>query len=223
MSLSLILAVGSIAAITYVGVRDHRAAKAARRGLLDNCVNALDRAELSHAPDCFPRLSGYHQGREVRVDLVPDTMTIRRLPQLWLLTTLLDRNAGLPGIAVLVRPAGTEFYSLTSRFEQRLETPAGFPAEVLIRGGHGAERLLAELAETMSTVLADPRVKEIAVTDRGLRIVRQAGEGKRGEHLLLRQSVFEDANVARRDLATVLDQLNAIRAVTHAHRRARAA
>jgi hypothetical protein len=75
----------------------------------------------------------------------------------------------------------------------------------------------------MSAILADMRVKEIAITDRGLRIVRQAGEGKRGEHLLLRQSVFENANVGRRDLASVLDQLQAIRAITDAYWRARAA
>ena len=75
----------------------------------------------------------------------------------------------------------------------------------------------------MSDILADRRVKEIAITDRGLRIVRQAGEGKRGEHLLLRQTVFENANVGRRDLASVLDQLQAIRAITDAYRRACAA
>ena len=116
MSMSLILAVGSIAAVTYVGMRDHRAAKAARRGVLDNCAAALDAAQLSHAADGFPRLTGRHHGRDVRVDLICDTMTIRRLPQLWMSTTLIDANAGLPGFAVLVRPAGTEFYSLTSRF-----------------------------------------------------------------------------------------------------------
>jgi len=40
---------------------------------------------------------------------------------------------------------------------------------------------------------------------------------------LLRQSVFENANVGRRDLASVLDQLQAIRAITDAYWRARAA
>ncbi len=223
MSISLLLAAGSIAAVTYVGMRDHRAAKAARRGVLDGCAGALDRAQLSHAADGFPRLAGHHHGREVRVDLLCDTMTIRRLPQLWMSTTLLDANAGLPGFAILVRPAGTEFYSLTSRFAHRLETPVGFPDEVLIRGDAGAEPLLDELRATLAGILADPRVKEIAVTPRGLRIIRQAGEGKRGDHLLLRQSVFENAAVPRRDLAAVLDQLQAIRAITGAYGRARAA
>ncbi len=223
MSMSLILAVGSIAAVTYVGMRDHRAAKAARRGVLDHCFPALDAAQLSHAADGFPRLAGRHHGRAVRVDLICDTMTIRRLPQLWMSTTLIDANADLPGFAVLVRPAGTEFYSLTSRFTHRLETPVGFPDEVLIRGDAEAEPLLHELREIIAGVLADPRVKEVAVTPRGLRIVRQAGEGKRGDHLLLRQSVFENASVPRRDLSTVLDQLQAVRAITGAYGRARAA
>jgi hypothetical protein len=223
MSLTLLLGAGSLAALTIVGMRDSRAAKAARRSVLDGCGEALDRAQLTHADDHFPRLAGYHRGSEVRVDLLCDTMTIRRLPQLWMSTTLLDRNDGLPSLAILVRPAGTEFYSLTSRFEQRLETPAGFPDEVLIRGDAGADRLLVHLAPTLAKALADPRIKEIAITPRGLRIIRQAGEGKRGDHLLLRQSVFENASVPRQDLATVLDNLQAIRAVTSAYGRARAA
>jgi hypothetical protein len=223
MSVSLLLAAGSIAAVTFVGMRDHRAAKAVRRGLLDDCASALDGAKLFHAADSFPRLSGHHHGRDVRVDLICDTMTIRRLPQLWMSTTLIDANAGLPGFAILVRPAGTEFYSLTSRFAHRIETPVGFPDEVLIRGDDGAEPLLDELRETLAGILGDPRVKEIAVTPRGLRIIRQAGEGKRGDHLLLRQSVFENAAVPRRDLASVLDQLQAIHAITGAYGRARAA
>ena len=223
MSISLLLAAGSIAAVTYVGMRDHRTAKLARRSVLDRCTSALDAAVLTHGADDFPRLTGRHRGREVRVDLLCDTMTIRRLPQLWMSTTLLDQNPDLSGFAILVRPAGTEFYSLTSRFEHRLETPVGFPEEVLIRGDAGAERLLDALRAILSDVLADRRIKEVAVTSRGLRIVRQAGEGKRGDHLFLRQSVFENATVPQGDLARVLDHLQSIRAITSARAKARAA
>jgi hypothetical protein len=199
MSVSLLLAAGSVAALTFVGMRDARAARAARRAMLDDCAGALD--------------------------LLCDTMTIRRLPQLWMRATLLAANPGRPGFAILVRPSGmgSEFYSLTSTFEHRLAAPDGFPAEVLIRGDDGAEALLAELADTLHVILADPHVKEIAVTPRGVRILRQAGEGKRGDHLLLRQSVFEDTSVARQDLTAVLEQLEAIRSVTDAYGRACAA
>jgi hypothetical protein len=225
MSVSLLLAAGSVAALTFVGMRDARAARAARRAMLDDCAGALDRNELSPGPDSFPHLSGFYRGREIRVDLLCDTMTIRRLPQLWMRATLLAANPDRPGLAILVRPSGmgSEFYSLTSNFEHRLAAPPGFPAEVLIRGDDGAEAILAELGDILLAILADPHVKEVAITPRGVRILRQAGEGKRGDHLLLRQSVFENGGVPRQDLATVLDQLEAIRSVTDAHGRACAA
>lgn len=223
MSLTLFVAAAGAVTVSYIAVRDHRAAMAARRGLLDECAAVLDRSELTHGADGFPQLSGSHRGRGVKVDLVLDTLTMRRLPQLWLSTTLLDRNPGLPGLSILVRHCGTEFYSLSSRFEYRLDTPADFPAEVLIRGDEEAEPLLAELAPVLSGILQDPRVKEIAITERGMRIVRQGAEGKRGDHLLLRQSVFEKAQIARDEFAMVLDQLHSMRRVAGAMGQAHAA
>lgn len=223
MSITLLIAATGAATVSYIAVRDHRAAIGARRGLLNQCATALDRSTLTHRSDGFPRLSGSHRGRGIQADLVLDTMTIRRLPQLWLSTTLLDRNPGLAGFAILVRHCGAEFYSLISHFEHRLDAPLGFPAEVLVRGDTGAQVLLNRLAPLMAEILKDPRVKEIAVTERGLRIVRQASEGKRGEHLLLRQSVFGNAQVPLGDFTTVLEQLHAMRDVVGAHRQAHAA
>jgi hypothetical protein len=223
MSTSLLLAIAAIATVGWVARRDHLALQAARRCLLDDCAGLLDQARLAHGPDSFPKLTGICGGRDVRADLIPDTMTIRRLPQLWLSTSLLERNAGLPGLDVLVRPTGNEFYALNSRFTRRFEAPPGLPAEVLIRGDAGAARLLAELGPALADILADARVKEIAVTERGVRIVRQAGEGKRGEHLLLRQAHFDDANVQPADFANVLRQLQSLRVIASTHGQVRAA
>ena len=223
MSMSALIALGAIAAVILVSYREHRGMLAARRCLLDGCAGILDRAQLTHGDDGFPRLVGNHDGRAVRIDLIPDTMTIRRLPQLWLSVSLLDRCPGVPGLAVLVRPTGNEFYSLNSHFAHRYEPPSGLPAEVSIRGDRGAGRLLAELNEALGAILADPRVKEVAITERGLRIVRQAGEGKRGEHLLLRQALFERANVSRTDLESILQPLETLRAIVNIYGRARAA
>lgn len=223
MSITLLIAATGAATVSFLAVRDHRAAISTRRSLLDRCASALDRSQLTHRPDGFPQLSGSHRGRGIHVDLVLDTMTIRRLPQLWLSTTLLNRSPDLPGFSVLVRHCGTEFYSLVSHFEHRLDPPAGFPVEVLIRGDADAQVLLDQLAPVIAGILKDPRVKEVAVTDRGLRIVRQASEGKRGEHLLLRQCVFENAQVQQGDFAAVLEQLHAMRNIIGSHRQAHAA
>lgn len=223
MSMTLLIAATGTAAVSYVAVRGHRAAIAARRGLLDQCVEALDCSALSHHEDGIPKLSGSHGGRGVLVDLILDTLTMRRLPQLWLSTTFIDQNPQLPRLGVLVRHCGTEFYSLSSHFEHRFETPAGFPSEVVVRGDADAGGLLAVLAPALSEILQDARVKEVAVTERGFRIVRQASEGKRGDHLLLRQPVFENAQVPRADFVTVLDQLDGLRDLATAHVRKYAA
>jgi len=223
MSISALIALAAIAAVILISYREHRGVLAARRRLLNSCAGVLERAELSHGGDGFPRLAGQYEGRPVRVELIPDTMTIRRLPQLWLSVSLLDRNPGVAGFSILVRPTGNEFYSLNTHFSHRYEPPPGFPAEALIRGDRGAGRLLAELSAPIGAILADPRVKEVAITERGLRIVRQAGEGKRGEHLLLRQALFENANVSHTDLESVLHHLETLRAIASTHGRARAA
>jgi hypothetical protein len=192
--------------------REHRQVRNLRRSLLDRCANTLDRHEIRHGGDGFPRLAGDFHGRRVVAELFPDTMVIRRLPQLWLSITLLDTLGDIPSLAVLVRPAGYEFYSLTSRLSCTLDAPAALPSEVLVRGSDArADRLLWQLTPYLTASLMDPRVKEIAITSKGLRIIVQAGEGRRGEHLLLRQAVFDDAAVPARELANRLTELETLR------------
>jgi len=205
-----------LAALTFVGMREHAAHKASRRRLLSRCEGLLDASRLTIGSDGFPRLAGQSRGREVLVELILDTMTIRRLPQLWLSVTLLDRAPRLPGLALLVRPSGNDYYSLTNIFSHPLAAPAGFPAEIIVRGESAdAAAVLACLAESLRALFSDPRIKEVAITANGLRVIRQTGEGKRGEHLLLRQAVFEDAEVSREDLAAMLAPLHAMRALLH--------
>ena len=70
--------------------------------------------------------------------------------------------------------------------------------------------MFAAAAPLLAEILSDPKVKEIGVTAKGIRLVWQASEGRRGEHLLLRQSVFDDANVRASDFTTLLDAMDAI-------------
>lgn len=197
--------------LLWMGLRDHRARQQSRCCLLDDCARLFEQSALTYGDDNFPRLCGSRAAHNVDVRLISDTMTIRRLPQLWLQTTVLDRLEGIGGFAVLVRPSGYEFYSLTNEFEHAIETPAAFPREVLVRGKDWrSERLFEKIAPTLADILSDPHIKKIAVTSRGLRITRQAAEGRRGDYLLLRQAVFDDASVPASTLATVLDQIQSM-------------
>jgi hypothetical protein len=221
-------AVPAFAAVVIMAVREHRNLRATRRDLLDGCRGMLEDGEIKLENDDFPRLKGQWRGRPIDVELIPDTMTMRRLPQLWLSTTWLAPLPVAGAFAALVRHSGYEFYGLTSRFEHRLEPPAGLPAEIIIRGKDArSQELLDRMREPLAAIFSDPLVKEVDVTPNGLRIIRQASEGRRGEHLLLRQAVFDAAHVPTSDLARVLFQLEelqaAARTTTPDQRGARAA
>jgi hypothetical protein len=202
---SLFLGIAGLALIAFMAIRDHAKQLASRRSLLGECAGLLERGTINHGGDGFPSLDGRHHGRRVHAECIPDTMTIRRLPQLWLSVSRIEPRPEYPEFAILVRPSGTEFYSLTATYPRRLDLPSGLPAEALVRGsGIAAQAHLDRAAPVLGKILAEPKVKEVGVTKKGLRIVWQACEGRRGEHLILRQCVFDGARVTRADLARLL-------------------
>ena len=210
--LSLAIATAMAGALAALAARDHRRQRQGRRALLDGCAALFSSAELSHGGDDFPRLEGTHKGRRVVAELIPDTMTIKRLPQLWLSLSVYEALPVTASFAILVRPSGNDFYSLTERLVTTLRPPRDLPWEVLVRGsGSNPQALLERMAPALGAILADARIKEIAVTPNGMRLIRQAGEGRRGEHLLLRQAVFEDAAVTASDLQNLLGILGVLR------------
>lgn len=209
MSLSLAFAIIGLAVLVVIAVRGHRKEIASRRILLDRCTSVLTNARITHAGDGFPKLEGYSGGRFVRLELIPDSMTIRRLPQLWLKLTRLEPRPSSPEFSVLVRPSGTEFYSLTSEHSVVLAPPPGLVHEMIAKGNREeAQSALEGISSVLRRLFAEPRIKEIAVTRKGLRLIWQAAEGHRGEHLLFRQCRFENASVDPAVLRRLLSDLD---------------
>lgn len=194
-----------IALVAILAARDHRRTIASRRQLLDSCRGVLDDELWTAGEDGFPTLEGRAYGRTVVAKLIPDTMVVRRLPQLWLSVTMKHRVPHAPSLSIIARFTGNEFYASALDLPQRIDSPIGFPLDVMIRGdGARATRLCHDLAPALAKVLADERVKEIILAPNGVRIVRQAAEGRRGEHLLLRQAVFEESEIQRSDFVQAL-------------------
>ncbi len=211
ISFPILIAFAGIATVALLSFRQSAAQRANRRCLLDDCRPLLDGGRIQHGHDGFPRLDGQFDGRVVRAELIPDSMTIRRLPQLWLSLTIVEPHKNTPDLGLLVRPSGTEFYALTPDFEDRLDPPAGLPDEIMIRGkGSAAQKLLSRHSRSISRIFSDQRVKEIAVTAKGVRLVWQLSEGRRGEHLLLRQCTFDDARVTPETLTRLFVSLAAL-------------
>lgn len=208
MTLSLTFALIGLVVIVNVAMREHRRIIAARRPLLDGCAAALSDPKITHGGDGFPTLEGLHRGHYLRAELVPDTMTIRRLPQLWLKLTRIEPRPHFPEFSLLIRPCGTEFYSLTAAHAVVLDPPTGIAAEILAKGSaHASQNSLDGSAPALRRIFADPRMKEAAVTARGLRLIWQAAEGARGEHLLFRQCRFDSSGVDPKIFESLLSAL----------------
>src|SRR5262245_48040131 len=114
--------------------RDHRREAGRRARLLDRVAALLPEALATIRPDGFPALAGrLADGRAVTVELVPDTLVYRRLPELWLIVTI-EEQAPAPGPSIggLSRPTGAEFYALAPALPRLLELPDGVETSLLL-------------------------------------------------------------------------------------------
>ncbi|MBS0239185.1 MAG: hypothetical protein JSR89_12245 [Proteobacteria bacterium] len=205
LTLAALLLTTTVSILVLFGRREARVAAAARHSILEPSLNVLDTPKVEIDACGFPKMEGKFRGRSFRVALIPDTLTFRRLPQLWLDVTLKRKLPVDGSVAILVRQSGADYFSLTDHFNERLAPPANFPYVCLIKGeGPGARQVLDRIAPYVASLLRDPHFKEIAVTPRGIRIMRQLAEGKRGEHLILRQIVFEGARLDPEGLEDVI-------------------
>jgi hypothetical protein len=184
-----------IAALILMSTRalgDHRAILAQRRILLDEAAALIREPRITYGRDQFPVLTG-HLGdqRTVRLELVADTLVCRRLPQLWLKVTLAEGcERDRPTIGILARPTGAEFYSIVHDMPEWMRPPDNH-TPLLMRGDGRATPGEVECATAvLGELFADETLKEAAITSRGVRLVRQASQGDRGAHLLLRQCRF---------------------------------
>lgn len=203
--LFMVTLAGAAGAVSWVAARERHALLASRTALLDRCKTLLERPDLTHSHDGFPRLTGEWRKAPAILSLFPDTLTPRRFPQLWLSLTRPPVGADVPVLDILVRPTGSEAYAFDAAGLDRFEAPPGLPGESLIRGeGARAERFLRDMAPPLAALFSDPRVKEITFTPRATRLIWQAAEGDRGNHLILRQATFSLEALERDDVEGLL-------------------
>jgi hypothetical protein len=201
----LILSAAVCAWLALRAMRDQREAMAERSTLLAEAGDILAEATTVIGPDHYPVVTGrIADGRRVKVELIADTLVTRRLPQLWLRVTLYDTSPLRPTIGMLARPTGSEYYSLVHDMPQWM-TPPVSTGPMLMRGdGTATPDQTKRVLRHFGALFADPAVKEAVISPRGLRIVRQAAQGERGAHLLLRQSRFSIATVPVADIGKAI-------------------
>jgi hypothetical protein len=205
----LLFCVLGVAALAMLARQELRNDLRQRATMLDAAASVLDDSSVTIGSDGYPRLSGtFEGGSRISLEIVPDSLVPRRLPQLWLRLTLrAPETVPRPSIGVLARPIGTEFYSRVLGLPDMITPSFATDFPLLMRGRDVTEAAIERTSGLFRTLFSDPALKEIVITPRGAGTVRRIAEGDRGAHVLYRQMRFPVSQVSPDFVRNALDEL----------------
>ena len=94
-----------------------------------------------------------------------------------------------------MRPTGMETFTHFSRLPVQVQPPTGFPPDCAIRSDAPETAAFADALRGVIGAVDTDRLKEILITQTGVRLVFLAEEANRGRYLL-----FRDAEMGREPL-----------------------
>lgn len=161
--------------------------------------------------DEFPRLSGTYGGFPVQIYPLVDTLSVRRLPALWLMVTLQGSLPVKAHFDLMMRPAGATTFSNFDYLPYTVKLHGGFPEHAIVRTDNISEVLPASLIKPHLEPFFGPRAKELLITENGLRIVWLLAEAERARYGVLRQAEFGEVQIESQLARNILDRLITIR------------
>ncbi|MBA3909675.1 MAG: hypothetical protein C0524_07250 [Rhodobacter sp.] len=191
--------------------REVRNRTAARAAYFDAVKPLFDGGETRVQPTGFPRVTGRRGGLSFDLQAIPDTLTFRKLPALWVLVTLPETMPVNATLDLLARPSGNEPFTRFATLPQSLPTPPDLPREVAVRSDDATRIPPADLIARHSDLFDDPKVKELVISPKGLRIVILGEEVDRGRYLIFREAEMGQVALAPARLSPLLDRLAALR------------
>ena len=178
-----------------------------RAGYLADCLPLFANPIQAVAETGFARVSGTFRGQIFDIQLVPDSLSFRKLPCLWLLVTLPEPLAQQGTFDVLLRANGLETFSRLSSLPDQIAAPAGFPDDCTIRTDAPGRMPEPEMIGQYLTGLDRARLKELVVAPTGLRLVWLVEEADRGRYLLFRDAEMGATPLSPELLQDLMDGL----------------
>lgn len=191
--------------------RETRARTAARAGYFDAVKPLFDSGETRLQPTGFPRMTGRRGGLSFDLQAIPDTLTFRKLPALWVLVTLPEPLPLRATLNLMARPSGNEPFTRFLGLPQSLPTPPGLPPHVAVRTDDATRVPFADLIARHAALFDDPDIKELVMSPKGLRIVILGEEADRGRFLIFREAEMGMTALSPGRLSPLLDRLAALR------------
>lgn len=190
--------------------RDSAGRRATRAGYFDACLPLFEKPVTGAAPSGFARVSGKYQGRSFDLQAVPDTLTYRKLPALWLLVTIPEPMPVGATLNIMVRPTGAETFSHFGLLPIDLDPATGLPPDTVMRTDDPAGLPPESFLQAHLSLFESDRVKELVIAPKGLRITCLAEEADRGRYLLFRDSEMGKQPLPPQTLRPLLERLVAM-------------
>lgn len=198
----------------WLGLRllgETRARAAARAGYFDAVKSLFDGGEIRLQPTGFPRMTGRRAGLAFDLQAIPDTLTFRKLPALWVLITLPEQLPLRATLDLIARPSGNEPFTRFAALPQSLPRPVDLPTEIVIRTDDAKNIPPLDFIARHADIFGDPRVKELVLSPKGLRIVILGEEADRGRFLIFREAEMGRSPLPPARLLPLLDRLATLR------------
>ena len=188
-----------------------KARTAARAGYFDAVAPVFDRVVTRTQPTGFARMTGHLGADAFDLQAVPDNLTFRKLPALWVMVTLPIPLPVQATLDIMARPAGNEPFSHYARLPHSLPCPPALPEGTGIRSDNAAAVPPLDLIASHLGIFADPKVKELVISPKGLRLVILADEAERGRYLIFRDLETGKTPLPRDRILPLIDTLRALR------------
>lgn len=192
-------------------IRESRTRARARAAYFDAVKPLFEGGETRVQPTGFPRMTGRRDGLAFDLQAVPDTLTFRKLPALWVLITLPEPLPLHATLNLMARPSGNEPFTKFTTLPQSLPTPPKLPKDIAVRTDDATRIPPPDLIAAHADLFQDPRVKELVLSPKGLRIVILAEEADRGRYLIFREAEMGRIPLPPARLKPLLDRLTALR------------
>ena len=131
-ALAIALAVVAVALMAWLQTRHIARVKDDRRGAAGPASEVLADVEVLQEGIGYPTIRGRYAGRDVKLELVVDTLTMRQLPRLWLIATV-RRDLPLDNpVDIVLRPVSTDVVSPGRAVRVERPRPAVWPEHMCI-------------------------------------------------------------------------------------------
>ena len=190
--------------------RDTQRLAQARSIVFDDCIGLLQQVQISQDKANLPVLQGNFAGFKITLNIVEDTIAWRKIPPLWLLVKVSANKISIGTLDIIVRPANNEFYSPSWQWDGNLKIPPNWPQHGIIKYQQIPVNM-ALLEAQVPALFADESMKELLIMPNFVRLTYLAKQADRGEYLIMRNAVYNDAPIPCNVVEKLIKQAISIR------------